>query len=144
MAHRWTTSWTAFCCGCVTEDIPALICGLWLNNFYKILDINNIKTSTWILSPPTWTVLNPYQRSRLDIYTDWRSVIYHYVSVPVPPIASRGLNRKSGCASVPHGARTVCNGRFFCIFSSCDGPEAVGEIQRLSLQSIDYSYSLTL
>ena len=38
------------------------------NNFYKNL---NIKTSTWTLSTYL-NFLNPYQWSRLDVYTDWR------------------------------------------------------------------------
>ena len=89
-------------------------CGYWPNIFSKF-------------STPTWTF------STIPKGQGWMSTQIEGCDLLLwecgcASHASRSPNKEFSCASVPHGTGTVCNCRFV-FYSSCDGPEAVGEIQ---------------
>ena len=87
--------------------------------------------------------LNPYQRSRLDVYTDWGVWSTIMCVCTCASHASRGPNRESSCASVPHGTKLyvmveLCVLLFMWWLRDC------GWISKLSLQSTDCPCSLRL
>ena len=147
----WTTSWWGVTRGHSQCYSAAVVCGLWLNNFWISTFLKNFIQNSWHhqhqkvleLFSTYLNFLKPYQWSRLDVYTDWRSVIYCYESVPVPPMPPE-VPTRNPVVPVCHMAQELYVMVELCVLLFMWWPRGCGWNSRLSLQSIDYPCSLRL